>query len=84
MSSKHQDPQEGGMLHSSAAAFELRHETGGRSREERATAEEAPNEMAAKAAVTGGFTRRCGRRAPTDGRPCMHMFGHDGPHAWEL
>ena len=30
-----------------------------------------------------GFTRRCGRRAPGDKRPCMHSFGHDGAHDWE-
>jgi hypothetical protein len=29
------------------------------------------------------FTRRCGRRAPGDKRPCMRLFDHDGPHAWE-
>jgi hypothetical protein len=29
------------------------------------------------------FARRCGRRARVDKRPCMHPFGHDGPHAWE-
>jgi hypothetical protein len=34
-------------------------------------------------AVTGGFTRRCGVRAPTDKRPCMYMFGHDGRHEWQ-
>lgn len=33
--------------------------------------------------VKGGFTRRCGRRAPADKRPCMYMFGHDGRHEWE-
>jgi hypothetical protein len=62
MSSKGQDPLGGDALHSSAAAFEVRHQEG---------------------TVKGGFTRRCGRRAPTDKRPCMFMFGHDGRHAWE-
>jgi hypothetical protein len=53
-----------GPLHSSAAAFEARHEV-------QATAD------------IDDFTRRCGRRAPADKRPCMDMYGHDGPHAWE-
>lgn len=59
MSGTGQALQEGTRLHSSAAAFEVRH------------------------ADAEGFTRRCGRRAPVDKRPCMHPFGHDGPHAWE-
>jgi hypothetical protein len=53
-----------GVRHSSAAAFEARHEA------------ETNDGLA-------GFTRRCGRRAPSDKRPCMHMYGHGGPHAWE-
>ena len=55
---------EAGALHSSAAAFEARHEA------------QAKDGL-------GGFTRRCGRRAPTDKRPCMYMYGHGGPHEWE-
>jgi hypothetical protein len=69
------------MLHSSASAFEVRHQS--HSPEEREDAEGAPKDAEAEAIVKGGFTRRCGRRAPGDRRPCMHMFGHDGPHAWE-
>jgi hypothetical protein len=64
MPSKDPTPQGGDKLHSSVAAFEVRHHTG------------APSEH-------GGFTRRCGRRAPTDKSPCMYMFGHAGHHAWE-
>jgi hypothetical protein len=66
-SSKRQAPQEGDPLHSSASAFEVRHQS----------------QSDAKDEAKIGFTRRCGRRAPADGRPCMYMFGHDGPHAWE-
>ena len=33
--------------------------------------------------VTGGFTRRCGKRDPVDKSPCMNPYGHAGRHAWE-
>ena len=62
MSRKSQGPQEGDALHSSAAAFEVRHQA------------QAHGDV---------FTRRCGRRAPADRRPCMYLFGHDGRHQWE-
>jgi hypothetical protein len=65
MSNKGQIQPGANMLHSSVAAFEVRHQT------------------AAQAAVEGGFTRRCGTRAPEDKRPCMYQYGHDGRHAWE-
>jgi hypothetical protein len=62
---KGQTAQDGGMRHSSAPAFEVRHQ----------------HRMHAD--VNGGFTRRCGRRAPADKRPCMHLFAHGGRHDWE-
>jgi hypothetical protein len=65
MSTKSQAPQGEDMLHSSAEAFEVRHQARVSSERE------------------GGFTRRCGRRAPADKSPCMYVFGHDGRHAWE-
>ena len=78
-------------LHSSASAFEVRHQDAGSSERARAgdrRDEEQPGESesageTAQAAVTGGFTRRCGKRAPADKRPCMLPFGHGGRHAWE-
>jgi hypothetical protein len=76
MSSLLRDP-----LHSSASAFEVRHQS--HSGQEREAAEGSSKDAEAKAEAKIGFTRRCGTRAPADGRPCMHTFGHDGPHAWE-
>jgi hypothetical protein len=64
MSSRVLTQKGGDVRHSSAAAFEVRHQT-------------------ARTDVEGGFTRRCGKRAPTDMSLCMYMFGHDGRHAWE-
>jgi hypothetical protein len=74
MSRKGQTPQDEDQLHSSAAAFEVRHQTGASSERGRA---------ARRVDEATGFTRRCGRRAPADKSPCMHTFGHDGPHTWE-
>jgi hypothetical protein len=61
-----QTDQDGEVRHSSASAFEIRHQR-----------------LGAHAGVIGGFTRRCGRRAPADKRPCMYLFGHVGRHEWD-
>jgi hypothetical protein len=62
---KGQTAPDGEMRHSSASAFEVRHQ------------------FHTNADAKGGFTRRCGRRAPADKRPCMYMFAHRGRHEWE-
>ena len=63
--SKGQTAQDGEKRHSSASAFEVRHQPHTNTDGE------------------GGFTRRCGSRAPADKRPCMYMFAHGGRHEWE-
>ena len=63
--SKGQAAPDGEMRHSSASAFEIRHQ------------------LKTHAEVEGGFTRRCGARAPRDKRPCMYGFAHGGHHEWE-
>jgi hypothetical protein len=63
--SKGQTAQDGEKRHSSATAFEVRHQSH------------------TNADGEGGFTRRCGSRAPADKRPCMYMFAHGGRHEWE-
>jgi hypothetical protein len=63
---KGQTAPDGELRHSSASAFEIRHE------------------LQTYADVKDGFTRRCGRRAPADKRPCMYVFAHGGLHEWEL
>ena len=77
--------------HSSAAAFEVRHQTGGSGERARAAQrfdvaqgrERAASGGPVQQGAEGGFTRRCGKRAPGDKMPCMYPFGHDGRHAWE-
>jgi hypothetical protein len=72
MSNRNRTPQHGDTLHSSAVAFEVRHQTGASSERGRAAQR-----------LGHGFTRRCGVRAPTDQSLCMYAFGHHGRHAWE-